>query len=32
VEAFYWPKPVDYYHDLFMGCLKLWREITDYWP
>ena len=32
VEAYTWPKPVAYYHDLFMGCLKLWKEISDYWP
>lgn len=32
VEAYYWPKPVAYYHDLFMGCLKVWKEINDYWP
>jgi len=32
VEAFYWPKPVEYYHQLFMGLLALWREINDYWP
>lgn len=32
VEAFYWPKPIDYYANLFMGMLALWKEVHDYWP
>jgi len=31
-EAYYWPKPVAYYHQLFMGLLALWKETNDYWP
>jgi hypothetical protein len=32
VEAYYWPKPIDYYANLFMGMLALWKEVNDYWP
>lgn len=27
-----WPKPPEYYHDLFLGLLKYWKEDTDYFP
>jgi hypothetical protein len=31
-EAHYWPKPVAYYHQLFMGLLALWKETNQYFP
>ncbi len=30
VEAHYWPEPVAYYHDLFLGLLRVWKFANDY--
>jgi hypothetical protein len=32
VEAYEWPKPPRYYHDIFLGLLKYWCEDNDYHP
>ena len=32
VEAYEWPKPPAYYHDIFLGLLKYWCEDNDYYP
>jgi len=32
VEAYEWPKSPAYYHDIFLGLLKYWREDNSYWP
>lgn len=32
VEAYEWPKPPAYYHDIFLGLLKYWCEDNDYHP
>jgi hypothetical protein len=32
VEAKIWEKPVDYYHEIFLGLLKFWKHSNDYHP
>jgi len=32
VEAYEWPKPPAYYHDIFLGLLKYWCEDNNYHP
>lgn len=32
VEALVWPKPVDYYHKIFMGLLAFWCHSNEYHP
>lgn len=32
LEAFTWPKPPAYYHQLFLGLLAIWMESNKYWP
>jgi hypothetical protein len=32
VEAYEWPKPPSYYHDIFLGLLKYWCLDADYYP
>lgn len=30
LEAYEWPKPATYYHELFLGLLAIWRLETNY--
>jgi hypothetical protein len=32
VEAYEWPNSPAYYHDIFLGLLKYWKEDAQYWP
>ena len=32
VETKLWERPVEYYHDIFMGLLKFWKHSNDYHP
>jgi hypothetical protein len=32
VETKLWERPVDYYHDIFMGLLKFWKHSNSYFP
>lgn len=32
MEAYEWPNPPAYYHDIFLGLLKYWCEDNDYHP
>lgn len=32
LEAHYWPNPPAYYHGLFLGLLRVWNEMHNYWP
>ena len=32
VETKLWERPVDYYHDIFLGLLKFWKHSNDYHP
>lgn len=32
VETKLWDRPVDYYHDIFLGLLKFWKHSNDYYP
>jgi len=32
LEAYEWPKDPDYYHQLFLGLLAIWREENNYDP
>lgn len=32
IEARLWDRPVDYYHDIFIGLLAYWRHSNDYHP
>lgn len=32
VEAYEWPQPPAYYHDIFLGLLKYWNLDNSYWP
>lgn len=31
-EAYEWPRSPLYYHEIFLGLLKFWREDNEYWP
>jgi len=32
VETKLWERPMDYYHDIFMGLLKFWKHSNNYYP
>ncbi len=32
LEAYAWPQPVSYYHQLFLGLLAIWNLENNYWP
>jgi len=32
VETKLWERPVDYYHDIFLGLLKFWKHSNEYYP